>query len=76
MKLKSQDKVALRQLPAKELQAQLKETEDNLFKLKFANAVAPLKNGHEITHLRKHRARLLTWIREKNLKGLGGVAHA
>ena len=69
MKLKSQDRAAVRQLPEKELQAQLKETEDKLFKLKFANSMAPLKNGHEITHLRKHKARLLTWIREKSLKG-------
>jgi len=69
LKLKSQDRAAIRQLPEKELQAQLKETEDKLFKLKFANSMAPLKNGHEITHLRKHRARLLTWIREKSLQG-------
>ena len=74
MKLKAQDKAALRQLPQKELEAQLKETEDKFFKLKFANATAPLKNGHEIAHLRKHRARLLTWIREKHLKA--GAAHA
>ncbi len=69
MTLKGQDKAAIRQLPEKELQIQLKETEDKLFKLKFANSMAPLKNGHEITHLRSQRARLLTWIREKNLKG-------
>ena len=73
MKLKTQDRAAIRQLPEKELQVQLKETEDKLFKLKFANRIAPLKNGHEITHLRKHRARLMTWIREKSLKG---AAHA
>ena len=65
MKLKGQDLAAVRALPAKELEVQLKETEDKLFKLKFANAISPLKNGHGIAHLRKHRARLLTWIREK-----------
>ncbi len=73
MKQKEQDLSAIRQLPEKELTAQLKETEDKLFKLKFANSISPLKNGHEITHLRKHRARLLTWIREKQIKA---VTHA
>ena len=73
MKLKGQDLSAIRQLPVKELQIQLKETEDKFYKLKFANSVSRLKNGHEIAHLRKHRARLMTWIREKELKG---AAHA
>ncbi|OGR83327.1 MAG: 50S ribosomal protein L29 [Elusimicrobia bacterium RIFCSPLOWO2_01_FULL_54_10] len=69
MQFKGQDRAAVRQLPEKELQAQLKETEEKLFKLKFSNSITPLKNGHEIAHLRKHRARLLTWIRQKNIKG-------
>jgi large subunit ribosomal protein L29 len=67
-KVKGQDKSQIRQLPVKELKVQLAETEDKLFKLKFANSISPLKNGHEITHLRKHRARILTWMREKELK--------
>lgn len=69
MKLKGQDRAAVRQLPEKELQAQMKDTEDKFYKLKFSNSVSRLKNGHEIALLRKHRARLLTWIREKQLKG-------
>ena len=69
MVIKGQDRSAIRALPVKELQVQVKETEDKLFKLKFANSFSRLKNGHEITHLRKHRARLLTWIREKELQG-------
>ena len=68
MNLKGQDRAAIRSLPAKELQVQLKECEDKLYKLKFSNAVSRLKNGHEIAHLRHHRARLFTWIREKELK--------
>ena len=65
MKLKGQDKAQVRQLPIKELAAQLKETEDKLYRLKFTNSFSRLKNGHEIAHLRHHKARLLTWIREK-----------
>ncbi len=68
MKHKAQDLAAIRQLPVKELNAQVKETEDKMFKLKFANSISPLKNGHEIAHLRKHRARLLTYIRETQIK--------
>ena len=63
------DLAQVRQLPEKELQIQLRDTEDKIFKLKFANSISPLKNGHEITHLRRHKARLLTWIHEKQLKG-------
>ena len=69
MKLKAQDRAAVRALPVKELEAQLKDTEDKLFKLKFANSFSRLKNGHEIAHLRTHKARILTWIREKSNQG-------
>ena len=76
MNLKGQDRAAIRSLPAKELQVQLRECEDNLFKLKFSNSVSKLKNGHAIAHLRHHRARLATWIREKELKDLKEKTHA
>ena len=68
MALKGQDKTALRQLPVKELEVQLKDTEDKLYKLKFMNSFSRLKNGHEITHLRHQRARIKTWLREKELQ--------
>ncbi len=65
MKLKSQDKATIRELPLNELQVQLSECEEKMYKLSFANAVTRLKNGLEIRHLRRHRARLMTWIRQK-----------
>lgn len=73
MSFKGQDRAAVRALPVKELQAQLKETEDKFYKFKFANSFSRLKNGHEIAHLRKHRARLVTWIREKEIQGVKGA---
>ena len=75
--MKSQDLSAIRTLSGGELKVQLKECEEKIFKLKFANAVTPLKNGLEIKHLKAHRARLLTWIREKEIaQSQGGSAKA
>ena len=65
--IKSQDRAAIRALPEPELKVQLRECEEKIFKLKFANAVSPLKNGLEIHNLKKHRARLLTWLRQKEI---------
>ncbi len=76
MKFKGQDRTAVRALPIKELEVQLKDCEDKLFKLKFANSFSKLKNGHEIAHLRHHRARLMTWMREKQIKEIKEKAHA
>ena len=63
--MKSQERSAVRALPEQELELRLKECEEKLFKLKFANSVSPLKNGLQIQDLRRQRARLLTWIRQR-----------
>lgn len=63
--MKSQELKAIRELSANELKAQLREAEEKLFKLKFSHAVSPLKNGLQLRNLKRHRARLLTWIRQK-----------
>ncbi len=63
--MKIQEKQAIRELPVKELEAQLKELEEKLFRMRFSHAVTPLKNGLELRHMRRHRARILTWIRQK-----------
>lgn len=63
--MKSQELSAIRELPLPELQVQLRETEEKLFKLKFAHKVSPLKNGLQLRGLKRHRARLITWIRQK-----------
>lgn len=66
--MKTQELNSIHQLPLEELKAQLKDCEEKYFHLKFKNKVAPAKNRLEIRTLRKHRARLITWIREKNIK--------
>lgn len=64
-KMKSQEKSAIRELPVQELNVQLHACEEKLFKLRFANSISPLKNSSEIRGLKLQRARLLTWIRQK-----------
>ncbi len=72
--MKNQELKAVSQLPVPELKIQLREAEDKLFKLKFAHAMSPLKNGLELRILKRHRARLITWIRQKEIKAAAGAA--
>ena len=68
--MKAQDLAAIKNLSLDELKVHLTECREKLFQLKFKNAVSPLKNGLEIRTLRRHRARLMTWIHQKeNIKG-------
>lgn len=63
--MKSQDRASVRELPVQELKVQLKECEEKILRLRFANTIAPLKNGLELRNLRRHQARLITWIGQK-----------
>lgn len=63
--MKSQDRAVIKALPENELKVQLKECEEKLFKLRFAHAASPLKNGLQLRNLKVQRARILTWLREK-----------
>ncbi|OGR83054.1 MAG: 50S ribosomal protein L29 [Elusimicrobia bacterium RIFCSPLOWO2_01_FULL_64_13] len=67
--MKTQDRALIQALPRPELLAQLKETEEKLFKLRLTHSVSPLKNGLQIRNLRKHRARLKTWLRQNEIGG-------
>ena len=50
-----------------ELRAELAQTREKLFRLKFKHAVSPVKNPLEMRNLRRHAARLATWVRETEL---------
>jgi large subunit ribosomal protein L29 len=63
--MKTQDKQTIRESSVSELKVRLQETQDKLFKLRFANSLSPIKNPLQIKHLRILRAQLLTWIRQK-----------
>jgi len=63
--MKSKDKENLRNHSAAELQAELTQTKEKMFRLKFKHSVAPAKNPLEVRNLRRHVARLETWIQQK-----------
>ena len=63
--MKSKDKEGLRNHSAAELRAELTQTKEKIFRLQFKHGVSPVKNPLELRNLRRHVARLETWIREK-----------
>ena len=58
----------IRKLSAAELDAKLLELKDELFKLRFQQAVNQLDNPMRITAVKKDIARVQTIIREAELK--------
>lgn len=67
--MKAKDKDAKRNLSVAELQAELRTTREKHFRLRFKHKAMPVADPMEIQHLRRHIARLETWIREKQLTG-------
>lgn len=63
--MKAKDKENMRSHSAAELRAELLATREKLFRLQFKHGVSPVKNPLELRTLRRHAARLETWIREK-----------
>ena len=63
--MKAKDKENLRSHSPAELRAELAATREKLFRLQFKHGVAPAKNPLELRNLRRHVARLETWIGEK-----------
>ena len=57
----------IRKLSAKELDAKLLELKDELFKLRFQQAVNQLDNPMRISAVKKDIARIKTVIREKEI---------
>ncbi|MCX5797359.1 MAG: 50S ribosomal protein L29 [Elusimicrobia bacterium] len=63
--MKAKERENLRNHTAAELRVELTQAREKLFRLKFKNGVAPAKNPLELRNLRRHAARLETWIQEK-----------
>jgi large subunit ribosomal protein L29 len=57
-----------------ELGTRLKKTEQDLFKLRFRAASAPIKNTMQIRKLRREVARLNTFINQRTKSKTGSVA--
>ena len=59
----------IRKLSASELDAKLRELKDELFKLRFQQAINQLDNPMRISAVKKDIARVLTVLREIELAG-------
>ncbi|MBI4386924.1 MAG: 50S ribosomal protein L29 [Elusimicrobia bacterium] len=64
--MKTKDKDVKRGLTVPELRTELHATREKLFRLRFRHRVTPLTNPMELRDLRRHAARLETWIRERS----------
>ncbi len=59
----------IRKMSASELEAKLRELKDELFKLRFQQAINQLDNPMRISAVKKDIARVLTVLRETELAG-------
>lgn len=62
---KKKQEIEYSQLSADELKRRLMEAREELFKIRFQNSSAPLKNPLKIRVLRREVARLATFINQK-----------
>jgi large subunit ribosomal protein L29 len=59
----------LRNLGDDEMRTQLREMDDQLFRLKFQLRMGQTDGLKKIRAIKKDRARIMTWLREKDLAG-------
>ena len=58
----------IREIDAKELAAKVKETEEQIFRLRFQMAMGQTDGLKKYRELRKDKARILTVLRQKQLQ--------
>ena len=58
----------LRELDPAEMQNKLREMEEQKFRIRFQMAVGQTDGLKKAREMRKDRARLLTWLRERELQ--------
>ena len=56
----------IRKMSSEELEKKLKELKNELFNLRFQNAINQLDNPHRIGEVKRDIARVMTVLREKN----------
>ena len=56
----------IREMTAEQLNAKLAELKNELFRLRFQNAINQLDNPHKITDVKRDIARVMTVLHEKN----------
>ena len=55
----------IRNMTTEQLESKLKELKDELFRLRFQNAIRQLDNPHRISDVKKDIARVMTVLQEK-----------
>lgn len=66
--MKAKEFKALRELSDKQLEEKLKELKQELFNLRFQHAINQLDNPHKIAEVKHDIARVMTVLREKNVR--------
>ncbi|HAH07631.1 MAG TPA: 50S ribosomal protein L29 [Elusimicrobia bacterium] len=66
--MKNKEKETKKNLSAQELKAELHRLKEKRFKLRLKHKVTPLTNAMELQSLRRDIARMMTWIRQKELQ--------
>ena len=56
----------IRNMTTEQLEAKLKELKDELFRLRFQNAIRQLDNPQKIVEVKRNIARVMTILSEKN----------
>ena len=56
----------IREMTSEQLDEKLKELKNELFRLRFQNAINQLDNPHKIADVKRDIARVMTVLREKN----------
>jgi len=59
----------LRGLDPAEMQAKLKENEEQSFRIRFQMSMGQVDGLRRLREMRRERARLLTYLRERELEG-------
>ena len=67
-KKKGREKEDFSAMSSDELNARLKESQEQQFRLKFSHASNPLKNPMQIRFKRREVAQLKKWLRRKEAK--------
>ena len=65
--MKAKQRETLENLSLAELKSQLNETREKRMKLLFKHRTAPLSNPLELRELRRHVARLQTWVTTREM---------
>jgi ribosomal protein L29 len=71
--MKAADRDAKKALSPAELLSELRQTQQKRFELGLKRSTGSIQDPLELRRLRRHAARLRTWLRQKELGGKGGA---